>query len=127
MASNNVNINPSFVREIIETSLDDATIEGAIATADVLIRDRLTGLSIATDVSTEIKRWLSAHFVALQDATTRVSEEKLGEATIKYAKIVADDSSGGIASTRWGRVALALDHTGTLAGAGGRRLRLVAL
>lgn len=117
--STGVTVNPKLVREVITTALDDAAIEGAINGSLVLYRNYLTNYNIANDLQLEIKRYLAAHFVSLLDPTTRVDEEKIGDASVKYSKVGQESTTNDLLSTRWGQTASLFDPTGVLKSIGG--------
>jgi hypothetical protein len=110
-----VTISPAMVRDVIDTRLTDAEIEGCIPTAIALYRNNLEGSSvpIAEDLETEIKRYLAAHYVSIKDRATKAAREELGEAEIEHAKN-AGSSKTGLMSTEWGQTAVELDPTGQL-------------
>jgi hypothetical protein len=114
-----VTINPKLVKEIITTTLGDADIEGAINGALVMYRYYLSSYNIPTDLQLEIKRYLAAHLVSLLDPSTRVDEEKIGDASVKYSKVGDDVSTNDLMTTRWGQTASLFDPTGVLKKIGG--------
>lgn len=123
-------ITPSFVKETLSTKLSDSEIEGAIATALVLYRNHLSSRNLPNDLQLEITRYLAAHFVSLRDQTAAISEEKIGDAQIKYGGYLASDSNTdkeGLRTTAWGQTAIALDPTGVLGKLGKTPIRFVAL
>lgn len=117
--STGVTINPKLVRDVINTHLTDEDIEGEISSALVLYRNYLGSKGLANDLQIEIKRYIAAHFVSLKDPTTRIDEEKIGDASVKYSKIGHDETYTGLMSTRWGQAAILFDPTGILKHLGG--------
>jgi hypothetical protein len=105
-------INPTLVKEVIQTRLTDDEIESDIASALVMYRNFLGGSSIPSDLQVEIERYLAAHFVSLKDASTRVDSEKIGDAAVEYSKLGKEGT--GLKSTRWGQTAIDFDPTGIL-------------
>jgi len=111
----NATITPRMVREIITTDVSDGELEGLIAGALVLYRSHLGSRAVPNDLQIEMKRNLAAHMVALRDPSTRITQEKIGDAAVTYG-----DSPGqgtdttGLMSTRWGQMAITLDPTGIL-------------
>ena len=105
------------VRVIITTALLDAAIDAYIAIANPMVTNTVTcGLSAA--VLKEIERWLTAHLISItQERIT--TEEKLGEATVKYAQ-------GGKTQTYWDMV-LFLDTCGGFANLGKRAVKVTAI
>lgn len=96
------------IKKIIDTSLDDTTIEAFATTAYNLIEASISNTS--ETMLTEIEKWLAAHLIA--STRERVSkEEGAGGAYIKYAGEYGSDLS----STSYGQTAMVLDTTGALA------------
>lgn len=107
-------VSPAMVREVISTTLTDVEIEGNIASALVLYRNNLESKGLAEDLQVEIKRYLAAHYVSLRDITTRVQEEKIGDASATYVDAGNGASKEGLKSTSWGQTAISFDPTGVL-------------
>jgi len=105
------------VKAIITTSLLDAAVDAYIAIANPMVTNTVTcGLSAA--VLKEIERWLTAHLISItQERLT--TEEKLGEATVKYA-------AGKETQTYWDMV-LMLDTCGQFAKLGKKAIRVYAV
>jgi len=124
-------VGPGHVRNVIDTKIDDMQINGLISSAIILVRERLGDHVLRTSVGLEIIKWLTAHFVSLVDNTQRITKEQIGDLEVDYsdvdAKVQLEIGLGGILSTRWGRVAAAMDQTGSLAKAGGTSIKLYAL
>jgi hypothetical protein len=121
-------ITPKIVREIMKTGLSDADLEGSIATAQVLYRNRLGAKDVPVDLQFEIKRYLSAHFASINDPSTSILEEKIGDASVKYAgTTVPKNSTSDLNSTKWGQAAIVLDPTGILKKLGSSVLNMWAL
>lgn len=114
-----VTVNPKLVREVIITDLSDNEIEGPINAALVMYRNCLDDYSLPNDLQLEIKRYLAAHFVSLLDPTTRIEEESIGKASVKYSKVGEDKGTPDLLSTRWGQTASLFDPTGVLKSLGG--------
>jgi len=101
-----VRVTATEVKAIITTSLTDPGIETYIAIANPMVTNTVTcGLAAAT--LKEIERWLTAHLISItkERATT---EEKLGEATVKYAGVYGE----GLKATSYGQMVLTLDTCG---------------
>jgi len=116
-----------YVREIIETEVDDAVIEGCIASAAVAVESSIPYTAIRNDLALEIQRWLAAHFVSERTPNSRIIEEKIGESGIKYnsssSVIGASGKIERFSTTFYGRTAIDLDPTGALRGVSGRPRR----
>jgi hypothetical protein len=111
-------VNPAMVREVIKTVLTDTEIEGNIASALVLFRNNLDGKGLSEDLQVEIKRYLAAHYVSLKDSSTRVQEEKMGDASASYVSAGNGETKEGLKSTSWGQTAISFDPTGILSSLG---------
>ncbi len=136
-------ITPYYVREVINTSLEDVEIKGLIAAAATLIKSKAVGHDIDPDVQVEMTRWTAAHFVAVkcsmtsatssatsQTFTTSVTKEKVGDASIEYGNsstVSTSASMRNLRSTMWGQTAIMFDPTGELDNLGGKPPRIVAL
>ena len=105
------------VRVIITTALLDAAIDAYIAIANPMVTNTvMCGLGAA--VLKEIERWLTAHLISItQERIT--TEEKLGEATVKYA-------TGGKTQSYWDMV-LFLDTCGSFKNLGKRSVKVTAI
>jgi len=121
-------ITPFLVKEVIDTKLDNSSIEGAISTALTLYRNYLGSRSLDSALAVEIKRYLAAHFVSILDPSVTVYEEEIGDASVKYGVVEKNaGSQGGVLSSRWGMTAVALDPTGILKSLGSIPPRLQSL
>lgn len=132
-------ITPPSVREVINTSLTDAELNGLIAAAETLVKSRLSGVFVDADVQVEIVRWVAAHFVSIRGSQTTVTsssatikEEKLGDAKVKYGtsernSSISNNKLSSLKSTFWGQTAISFDPTGSLDNLGGKPPRVVAL
>lgn len=98
------------VRVIITTSLLDAVIDAYIEIANPMVTSTVT-CGLSAPILKEIERWLTAHLISITNERL-TTEEKLGEATVKYA-------SGGKTQTYWDMV-LFLDTCGGFANLGKR-------
>lgn len=135
-------ISPSHVREVIQTSYTDAEIEGLIATAVALFKSRLGSSYYDPDVQVEILRWLTAHYISVRGSQSEVTnasggpvvEEKIGDASVKYASSSSSYFSSSSSATMmnlkttfYGQQAISLDHTGRLSNLGGKPPYMAAL
>lgn len=107
-------ISPKMVKEIINTSLSDDEIEGAISSASVLYRTKLGASALPEDVSIEIQRYIAAHLVSYRDPSTRTVTERIGDASVEYEQKGTKDYNNSLGSTRWGQMAITFDPTGIL-------------
>ncbi len=100
------------VKVIITTALGDTAVEAFIDIANPMVTNTVTcGLAAAT--LKEIERWLTAHLISItQERMT--TEEKLGEATVKYAGVYGE----GLKATSYGQMVLTLDTCGGFANLG---------
>lgn len=101
------------VKEVIETSLSDATVLASmIDTANLYVDTHLVpDGTLSAAVLTKIELYLAAHFVALTEEKGGITRAKMGDADESYANVYDD----GFQATRFGQTALILDTTGTLA------------
>jgi len=100
------------VRELIPTSVVDATIVGSfIDTAHVYVDSNLLDAGHSEAMLTKLELYLAAHFLALTEERGGLKGEKVGDAS----EFLSDIYDFGLKSTRFGQVALTLDTSGTLA------------
>lgn len=105
------------VRVIITTALSNGAIDSYITIANPMVTNTVTcGLSAA--ILKEIERWLTAHLISITHER-RTTEEKLGEATVKY-------ESGDKAQSYWDMV-LQLDTCGGFAATGKKAVKVTAI
>lgn len=105
------------VKAIIDTDLEDSGIQSYIDSAEIFLQDAYTGVAITDDLYNEVKRWLTAHLIALTRERVSVKEEA-GGAKIEYGGAFGE----GLMATPYGQTAVGLDSTGRLgelAGKGG--------
>ena len=102
------------VKEIITTVKTEDQVENYITPANLLVTRVMSGSGFSSAELAEIEKWLSAHFVAMDDASTRIREETAGDAENKY-----EGKTGmRLNFTRWGQQVLLLDTTGGFADLG---------
>lgn len=101
------------VKEIIDT---DVKVEPHISVANVLVNTHLQGKGLPQLLLKEIERWLSAHFVAIQDP--RAVSEGASELRQDFGLY----KGKGLNNSEYGQQAIVLDHTGTLASLGGKKV-----
>jgi len=106
-------IEPDRLREIIETDLADSVVNAFINSAHYYVQDNLLNKGLSATALTQIKLWLSAHFLAIRDQRVE-SEGVAGEWQARYQ----GKTGMGFEATTYGQQALMLDTTGTLASAG---------
>lgn len=85
------------------TELPEAVVTAIIDDAALMANDCLSPLS--AEVQEAALKWLSAHLVASSDGEGQVSSEKLGDASVTYARGTLGD---GISGTMYGQQAIAL-------------------
>lgn len=97
------------VRRIIETELEDTDIASALATANAIADEVVSGESYSDMLLKKIEVYLAAHFIAIKDP--QISREKVGDAEVQY-----DGKTGmGLEATKYGQQVLILDHHGKFA------------
>jgi len=103
------------VKEVIETSLSDATVLGSmINTANIYVDTHLLNAGHAANILERIELYLAAHIVALTEERGALKGGKFGDAS----EFLADVFDDGFRSTRFGQMAITLDTSGTLASLG---------
>ncbi len=113
-------ITATQVKQIIETELDENTINSYISSASALVDSILT--DIPTSLSDEIKRWLTAHFIACSRERQPQSAEA-GPASITFQ----GETGFGLDATLYGQQVKVLDYTGRLASLGLRKAAMRAV
>ena len=107
--------NDSDVQQIISLNvLTDTT--PFITTANLLVTQHLGSSGISGDILEQIEKYLTAHLVAMHPDERQLTEQKLGDATDKYA----GEFGKLLDFTQFGQMVKLLDYTGTLAGVGGQ-------
>ena len=114
-------VTESEVAAIID--YDDAItdLEPFITIANLIITEKMTGLSLSAALLKELERWLAAHFVAVRDP--RLTSEKIGDASVGLAVKVGMH----LDATPYGQQVKVLDPTGTLANLGKRGMKIEAI
>lgn len=113
---------PGEVREIIETSIEDAQIHSYIKTANVWVNNILTSENLDSDTLAEIEKWLTAHLISISRERQTIREEVDG-ARVDYA-----GSFGKLLEqTSYGQTVKTLDPTGKMAKAGLKQAKLWAI
>jgi hypothetical protein len=102
------------VQEIISLNVLTST-DPFITTANLLVTQHLGSSGLSAAILAQIEKYLAAHLVALHPDERQLTEQKLGEATDKYAGKFGDQ----LHFTQFGQTVTMLDSTGILAGIGG--------
>lgn len=110
------------VRQIIDTEITDANVEGYIEAASTVLDEVFAGVTISSTMLTEIERWLTAHFIS-STKERQAKKEGAGGAFIEYA----GEYEMGLQSTSYGQNAMTLDYTGTLRGLAGKTASITAI
>lgn len=110
------------VKKIIETELDDSTIESYIEGASTLVTSILGQAGLGSALLAEIERWMTAHFIAATRERQTVKEEA-GGAKVQYT----GEFAKGLNSTSYGQNAIAMDISGELAMLGDRAVTIRAI
>lgn len=112
-------VNPDDVRALfkgasdIERLLVEQDIAGFIKTGEVIVSEDLSGLGLSDDRLDQITKYLAAHFIILAVENGGLRRSRTGQQDESY--LVPSSDRVGLASTRFGQQAIALDTTGTLA------------
>lgn len=101
------------VKAIYPTSL---SVDAFLAIAQKMANSLLSGKGLDSDTMDSIVIYLTAHLLVLSDENGGLRRERMGDADESYR--TPDPKATGFASTRFGQMAMILDPTGTLAGAG---------
>jgi hypothetical protein len=92
-----------------------------ISAASVVADAYLSGSGLSEPILTQIEIFLAAHFATLAVERGGLTREQQGQSSESYQMVSTRQT--GLASTRFGQQALALDSTGTLAAVGSTKLR----
>lgn len=92
----------------------DKDIQPFIDTASLVVDEELVGVGLSDARLKQIEMYLAAHYLAIATDNARLLYKKVGQGAEKYAG-AAPEEGDGLASTRFGQQAIALDTTGTLA------------
>lgn len=112
------------VKAIMRTSVTEAqiTASGILDDAYNFVTDRLGDQSLGDDLLASIEKWVAAHMVSI-GLDRQISEGKGGSASAKYTGNYAMN----LKMTSYGQMAISLDSTGILAGAGSRSASIRAV
>ena len=104
-------------------TIDNAIVESIIADATNLANGLLTDCDdLSTAETNSIIKWLAAHMLA-SGPCRQAMREKLGVAEVEYDKQTGTD----LASTSFGRMAIALDRCGKLKEASKQAIKIKAV
>ena len=92
--------------------LPDENVQNYVNAAEVVIGD-LAGKGLDADRLELIELYLAAHFAVLSEEFGGLAAQTIGTSEERYQNDLGVNS--GLATTRFGRQAIALDPTGTLA------------
>lgn len=107
-----VRVSASEVKEIISTSIADATLDSSmIANASLLVDELFATTSLSAERLKMIELYLAAHFVAITDEKGALTETAYGDARDGFANVYGE----GFNSTRYGQMAISLDTEKKLA------------
>lgn len=113
----------SDVKQIIDTDLADAVVDGYISGATEVVTELLgSDSSISSELKTEIERWLTAHMIA-STREQQLTEAKAGPASAKFQ----GRTGMGLDATLYGQQVKAMDTTGKLAALGGKKASMTAI
>jgi len=94
-------------------------VDSCIATAGRIVQEQLSSSGLSAGTIEDIKRYLSAHFLALTVERGSVVSERIGESSAMYGYAYGR----GLRMTRFGETVLMLDTTGILASSTSSQLR----
>lgn len=99
------------VKAVYDTDRDDDALLPFIAVAQAFSDDRLASKGLSAAILKEVQRYLAAHFLYVTD--TGVHDAlRVGDVQERFTK---SDKYPGLLDSRWGRMAVTLDPSGTLA------------
>ena len=102
------------VKTVIITVKTASEVENFIPSANELVTEVLSGAGFSSTRLALIEKWLSAHFVAIDDASARIAEEEIDDVRNKY-----EGKTGmRLNFTRYGQQVLLLDTSGSFADLG---------
>lgn len=102
------------LRKLVAVPLDaaDEDLQPFLDVAALIRSEDLAGSGLSSGRLDQIELYLAAHFCVLAIERGGVTQSRLGNATENYRS--PQNTLQGIASTRFGQMALALDTSGTL-------------
>lgn len=105
--------NIDAVKEIVEVpaALSDATIERFMSDADLIVGEQLEGRGMSVARLESIARYLTAHFITVLVERGGLTSQEVDNARETYG---SPKEGAGLAMTRYGQQAIALDSSGTL-------------
>lgn len=104
------------VKEIYwDSGRDDAAIVPFVDQANLLVSEDLSGSGLTSDRLTMIATYLAAHFLLISAEKGGMISQKMGGAEEMYE--TSKETRKGYRTTRFGRAAVDLDTSGTLAAA----------
>lgn len=113
MASYDSGVDESDVRDEYDTSASTPSVKRGIRAAEATVSANLDLTEFDDPTLDDLVTYLACHYVAGSDPT--VEADDVGDSSHEYESAVGE----GLRETRFGRRALALDHTGGLDATGG--------
>jgi hypothetical protein len=110
------------IMDTLSATTTTAIVTAYITSAHVMVNE-VMGTTEVTDILTEIEKWLSAHLIAISRERQGIKEEA-GTAKITYSDIF---KKGGLASTTYGQMVLAMDTSGAFAALALRQASIFAV
>jgi hypothetical protein len=104
-------VTPEEVKEIIDTTVSESSIEAFITAANATINALLGSSSLTVVQLREIERWLTAHLITCAKERT-IRSETAGQADITYE---TQPLGKGLDASLYGQQVRLLDTTGILA------------
>lgn len=104
-------VSDAQVKAVIDTQRDTTPF---ITAADLIITEDLANAGLSVARLTQIELYLAAHFTCITEERGGIQAEKAGDIFEKYQPPSTSKNAGGLATTRYGQQALALDTSGTL-------------
>jgi len=97
------------VKQIIDTSISDAIVNGYIVSASLFVTNHLGSTDLDAATLEDIERWVTAHLISMT-RERQASEEKAGSAE----QVFTQQFALGLRNTLYGQIAIDLDTTSTL-------------
>jgi hypothetical protein len=112
-------VSEAIVKQLMETALTEEQIAPFLTDANAFVTAKLGGSGLSALLLARIEANMAAHYIT-DSRDPEILEEKIGPATTKFGSKKGE----GLRSTGYGRTAISLDTTGTLADVGKKGARI---
>ena len=111
------------VKQIMDNcTVSDTIVDVFIVSANGVVTEAMGDTNAGDTLLEEVERWFTAHMLASTLCRT-TSEEKLGEAAVKYTGVFRENLS----STPYGQMVMQIDFTGTMANIGKKKASIYSI